>query len=939
MRSLDLNRQSDHNGQTAPDRRPQPQRREWIGLGAALAIPPAVLMGPAVLTGQIPWFMDIVMQFYPARMAAAAAIHRGEFPFWNPYTSCGAPLWANPQWGLGWPGLWPFLAWPRAGVYTAVMAVHLWLGALGMGAWVRAAGLGRGAALGAGAFFLLNGFTAAHWAFGSYFFAMALAPWTMAVLEALRRDCSDERGCFPSRTQHPLMQRIAGRSLALGALGAGLLLVGAPQAVWLLALWFGLIIVCDVARMSVRRRPETDPAPHRPESAAQEHGGNTGTPGQPQQSEIRHSIPDIPDSRPTRPPRRSAGVTRKFPTDSLRSRFPSSVRYAVALLAAGLLAAGLAAPQLVPMLALLGELTRADRLPLWRVQTGTLEPGGLARALLGGTGFPEDANSTLYVGTFVLGLAAIGLVQSGRRRWPEVLALGVALGLTLKPLSVVFYHILPGYAGFHDPRRALLVAMPLVCFFAAQGGAALAGWPDVRFRRRLWGVIAALGVPGAVELALHWPAFRGFDFGRLPGAVAFGWLPCPPKVLPPILLVSFGVAAGLYMLILSFSPSFRTMPESKGRRLAAALGLLGALQMLVFTLARVDMKFVKAAEFYRPGEAVRRIAEAGAGSGRFFAYDPTLAYSYDYTRPGVAAMLMPNCGAMWGLRDAQGYDPAQPRRCREFFVNNGIGGRLYPEHFLLVQNPWAPALARLGVRWAVGDLTAFYPDLPRGALAGHAVVQLPLPAELPRRMTALAVSLGVAAEPHLPVALERLPTLLIVAVNLADGTSTRFAIAGPDAPVEDTAATVLRARVNRVGALWRVVAQIPLDPTREVAGITLVGALSGGLAQGAIVDTRVRVDLAETGHWRRVETDDGIALFENTLPLPPPGEEWTAFDLSRPPRGWWTGLAMFLITGSAVATVALRLRRCTAIDSPQGLCSSGGSVDLARKNLERGGRA
>lgn len=783
--------------------------REWLLPGGALAGLVALLTAPAILTGQIPYFMDTVMQFYPARLAAAAALHRGEFPFWNPTYYCGAPLWANPQWSLGWPGLWLFLAFPKPGVYTFVLAAHLWLGAMGMMAWARAAGMGRWPALAGAAFYLLNGYTWAHWAFGSYFIAMGAGPWTLALMTRLRTELQSFglTGQTDQKSRLEVLKFIP----CFALVWTWLLLSGAPQIVWLFALWFGFTAIWDSVAMALK------------------------------------------------------GYSR------------ASLMYAACLAGAALLAFGLAAPQVLPMLALQGDLTRADALPLERVATGALTFVDLVRALLGGAGFPEDANTTLYFGALGVALVVIGFLRGAKSRGRDVFILLIFLVISLHMFAPMLYHILPGYARFHDPRRALTVVMPLLCIVAAGGVARLSSLPDSRFRMTAIIVLASLTVPALLEIVNHWRQIK--TIVPPPLQPVLGWIPAPASPFPLMFLSAFLIVVILYILILVFSPEFKSMPASKGHRLAMALVCLGAVQMFVFAIARVDAKFIRASDFYHESEAARFIRESGA---RYFAYDPSQQYSYDYTRPGIAAELMPNTGAALGLRDFQGYDPAIPRAYREFLVSHGIGGELFPQHFGLVQNPWAPALAEAGVRWAVGDITAYYPAAPRDGLRERQTLRVPLPELLPRRMNAIAISLAAAKQNGLEYM-----QWLVAQVDYSKGAPGRHIVVPPQGLTSHDDA--LPAEVTYHGDYSRAVITIPLDPAREVSAITLAHQL----APGSVFDVRLRLDLAETGHWRKVETSDDSDLYETTLPLPPPGEEWSPFDTSRPPRGFYAGLAIF----------------------------------------------
>jgi hypothetical protein len=50
-----------------------------------------------LFTDKIPFYRDIILQFYPWQIFTNEAIRSGYIPLWNPYVSCGAPFLANLQ--------------------------------------------------------------------------------------------------------------------------------------------------------------------------------------------------------------------------------------------------------------------------------------------------------------------------------------------------------------------------------------------------------------------------------------------------------------------------------------------------------------------------------------------------------------------------------------------------------------------------------------------------------------------------------------------------------------------------------------------------------------------------------------------------------------------------------------------------------------------------
>ncbi len=192
-----------------------------------LVLLPTLLQTPALWRAEAPEFMDVLTTFYPIRTHAARLLADAQPPLWNRSVYAGVPLLANPQWGLLYPGHWPFLLAPNARVFTAINIAHIaWLG-IGVFIWLRRA-LQRskqekpmaGPLLG-GLLIQLGGWTWAHLAFGAYLQAAAWMPWTLWAfargLEAWER--------ASGRWTRSVWLWAAGGGLA----GAMQWLVGAPQ--------------------------------------------------------------------------------------------------------------------------------------------------------------------------------------------------------------------------------------------------------------------------------------------------------------------------------------------------------------------------------------------------------------------------------------------------------------------------------------------------------------------------------------------------------------------------------------------------------------------------------------------------------------------------------------------------------------------------------------
>ncbi|NUP90606.1 MAG: hypothetical protein HUU25_12440 [Candidatus Sumerlaeia bacterium] len=191
----------------------------------ALLVPALVVMvaGHAAVRGHIPWFMDIVGQFYPFRHLAAQQLHAGVIPLWNPSTNAGVPLLANPQWGVLSPLNWPFFAWPGGATFMlSFLLAHVIL--CGGGYWLaQAVFASRVAALATSLAMAFGGWTWAHYPFGAYLAAVCWAPWILGTLER------------HARAPHPRWLPV------VAALWALQIVAGAPQAVFYCSLAYGVV--------------------------------------------------------------------------------------------------------------------------------------------------------------------------------------------------------------------------------------------------------------------------------------------------------------------------------------------------------------------------------------------------------------------------------------------------------------------------------------------------------------------------------------------------------------------------------------------------------------------------------------------------------------------------------------------------------------------------
>jgi hypothetical protein len=215
---------------------------DWLVAVVVLAIATLPYVQYA-LHGEIPFFMDIVSPFYPVRLWTARLLHNWEWPFWNRTYFVGVPLLANPQWGLLYPGHWPFFLLPGPRTYTLTNALHIFAMGLGVFAWTRSALRERPmwGPLFAGVAVVLGGWTWAHLAFGAYFEVAMWAPWMFWAVERMRIAAPDLRSAVRW-------------GLFAGMAGAMQWLAGAPQlSIYTQAALFFYLLVTAFNDRTTRR--------------------------------------------------------------------------------------------------------------------------------------------------------------------------------------------------------------------------------------------------------------------------------------------------------------------------------------------------------------------------------------------------------------------------------------------------------------------------------------------------------------------------------------------------------------------------------------------------------------------------------------------------------------------------------------------------------------
>ncbi len=124
---------------------------------------------------------DIAAMFAPWQTFIFDSLRQyGELPLWNPYLFGGTPFAANPQPLMFYPFTYLGMLMPLVRAMALTLAIHAWLGGMGMYGWLRSLGATHAGAFLAGAAFAFTGEFALRIGVGHYGIALQLAWWPLS---------------------------------------------------------------------------------------------------------------------------------------------------------------------------------------------------------------------------------------------------------------------------------------------------------------------------------------------------------------------------------------------------------------------------------------------------------------------------------------------------------------------------------------------------------------------------------------------------------------------------------------------------------------------------------------------------------------------------------------------------------------------------------------
>lgn len=618
--------------------------RTLRALGYALiAVTPALLFSGVLARGEVPNFMDPVMQFLPWRVHSARLLHGGEWPLWNRCMMAGVPLFENPQVALMYPAHWPFLVWPGGFWWTFPQVAQFGLYAA-LTIWaLRRMGLAFAPALFAGAVAIAGSYGWSRLQYGNYINVLPWWPLWLGAAYGFVAAAAPRRGLWLIGGACAVALSILAGAHQLCAYGlAALSIYSIVQiavdrgrrvrwlAFWVATFGFGLLIAAPGWLPQIFFIKETSRA-----------GG----------LEAQRVLQGTLKSR-------SAVSEALIGSRAILGRASDAESQAVV-------------GWLVVVCALLYPGRR-----WWRPWLACLVVAGVSLALT----LEAVMRPLLEI------LPQAGLFH-GPRRWLGVtqwfLILAGAIGLRSGYVLTALF----ARRGWLRVTRRLLGAIISRHVF---------GWyPAVwkpwlaRAARDLVISIIAAGCLWKIWRVLHNTLLHDNFKVSLIDLEFF---------LSGILLKSVFVV----VLLLAIA---RLLNSSRWRRRLALAALVFFLFRLAFTNHMTDLSTRRFRDIMRP-DPPPLIAAAGLEPGRrFMTIDWSRSASYDFRRRDLGDWALPNHGTLWGLEDIGGYDPAQSRRYRRFMDElhrRAPSRRLWPHHFGLVGDAtFASYLDRANIHRAI----------------------------------------------------------------------------------------------------------------------------------------------------------------------------------------------------------------------------------------------
>ncbi len=150
-----------------------------------------LLLGPMFMLWPL-WQMptaageDDLIYYFPLRVLVGKSLAAHQWPTWNPYEQCGAPLAADPQAAVQYPPTWLFCLLPPKTAYSLNVFIAFALAGLGVYLYLRRLGLSLLAAVFGATVFQYCGFMIGHRVHLSMICTAAMLGWGLWAIERMQ---------------------------------------------------------------------------------------------------------------------------------------------------------------------------------------------------------------------------------------------------------------------------------------------------------------------------------------------------------------------------------------------------------------------------------------------------------------------------------------------------------------------------------------------------------------------------------------------------------------------------------------------------------------------------------------------------------------------------------------------------------------------------------
>ncbi len=132
------------------------------------------------------YLRDVGFLYFPYKTIIANIIHRGIFPFWNPYMNCGEPILSNPQYMLFYPTYFFYYIFKSFCFFQIHFLIHILIGAFGFYFFINHHLKNKPISFISSFVYGFNTFALSHLLFQNLVVYLALIPWILILLRKVK---------------------------------------------------------------------------------------------------------------------------------------------------------------------------------------------------------------------------------------------------------------------------------------------------------------------------------------------------------------------------------------------------------------------------------------------------------------------------------------------------------------------------------------------------------------------------------------------------------------------------------------------------------------------------------------------------------------------------------------------------------------------------------